>query len=760
MSFASERGRLVPPDLDDRTWQDLVDDMRALIPQYAPAWTDQTPSDIGITLIELFAWLVEGLIYRLNQVPEKNYIAFLNLLGITRDPPAPARTYLTFTTGAGPMLLPAGTQAQTPVRDGEPPVVFETDEDVIVLPVTLDRALTIGPYTTVTPSAVTYDEVSARLVGPPADKYPVTVPPGQTVQLCFGFSQATSAEIMLRLRMYAPVPAPAAPTPTTTTVSWAFSQRTVEPTAWQPAPAVVDATDSLRHDGTVRLTLPADWAAQRPTAGPGGQEAADWTTVTARQGGGVVTDPRFWVGLRIANTATVPLTVGFDRIAFNSALARTALTVRTPEILGESTGGVFQTFALRHRPLYRRPGSADPYGDLVVQVGQGTSSPGRGAAPPPTTWETWTRVDELPAGAGNVYRLDPVAGEISFGNFDARAERGEAGTGQDDEQAAQGHGSIPPAGSLIQALSYRYVSAGAAGNVLPGQVTAPGPLPSGALPTGITGVTNLGPGQDGTDEEPIEDTLRRAPQQLKIRDRAVTAEDYEYLAREATSDVAISRCLSPYPLQGDPWTYAGIVRAPGTVNLIIVPDQGPSVRTPAPPDEMTRAVREHLDQRRDMTAQLAIHGPRYLPIVVTVDITAWQQAIDAGVTERAVTADTLKNINAFLHPTRGGPAGKGWQVGQPVFSSDLFRAIMPPEDVGYISSLLIRPGIPLYHFPPLNPAGTDANYNNDKERPFPLLAPGTPPGAAGGASVRVADYELVCAAADSAHVISIRKTDA
>jgi len=91
MTLESRRGRIIPPDLDDRTWQDLVDEMRALIPKYAPQWTDHNPSDIGITLIELFAYLVEGLIFRLNQVPDKHYVEFLNLLGLTRDPAVPVR---------------------------------------------------------------------------------------------------------------------------------------------------------------------------------------------------------------------------------------------------------------------------------------------------------------------------------------------------------------------------------------------------------------------------------------------------------------------------------------------------------------------------------------------------------------------------------------------------------------------------------------------------------------------------------------------
>jgi len=74
------------PDLDDRTFADLVEEMRALIPRYAPAWTDHNASDPGITLIELFAWLVEGLIYRLNRIPQASEARFLELLGATVEP--------------------------------------------------------------------------------------------------------------------------------------------------------------------------------------------------------------------------------------------------------------------------------------------------------------------------------------------------------------------------------------------------------------------------------------------------------------------------------------------------------------------------------------------------------------------------------------------------------------------------------------------------------------------------------------------------
>ncbi|MFJ3902877.1 baseplate J/gp47 family protein [Streptomyces sp. NPDC090025] len=728
MTYPSERGRILPPNLDDRTWQDLVDEMRALIPRYAPGWTDHNPSDIGITLIELFAWLAEGVVYRLNRVPDKHYLAFVNLLGITRDPATPARTFLTFTSGTGPVALPAGTQAQTAAREGEQPVVFETDEALTVLPVNLRDAVLVGPYPSGTASAA-YDVVTETVVGPPTGRRDLTVPPGQTLQLCLGFDRATSAELLLRLRLHQPLPEVS---PAPATLTWVYGQGALAPTGWPAVPGAVDGTESLRHDGTVRLTPPADWAAQRPT-NPPGQTGAAWTGVTPRVPGRAATEPRWWLGLRIANTSTAPLTAGLDRLLFNAAQAHSAPTVRSPELLGISTGEPLQTFALRERPLYGGPAAgADPLGGLVVQVGAGD----------PPDWRTWTSVRELPDGPGEVYRADPVTGEVRFGDH--------------DERTGRGHGTVPPQGSPVRALRYRHVGAAAGGNVAPDQVTVLGTLPDGSTPVGITRVTNPGPGVDGVDEEAVEETLRRAPEQLKIRDRAVTVDDYEFLALE-TPGIRISRCLGPR-LQtadsvltppawrtGDPWSFAGIVRAPGSVHVIVVPDQGPGTPRPEPTPDTLRAVRARLDPRRDLTARLEVHGPRYLPIAVKADLVVWKQAVDAGVDAAQVRKDLLARIGAYLHPVHGGPQGTGWRVGQHVLTSELFHAVRPAEEIGYLASLAVRPGIPYYHLPPLNPGGTPDNYDQDRERPARL--------SPFGASVQLADYELVCAADESAHEI-------
>lgn len=68
------------PDLDDRSYEDLVDELVALIPRYAPKWTDHNASDPGIMLVEMFSWLTEALIYRLNRVPVASTDTFFRLL--------------------------------------------------------------------------------------------------------------------------------------------------------------------------------------------------------------------------------------------------------------------------------------------------------------------------------------------------------------------------------------------------------------------------------------------------------------------------------------------------------------------------------------------------------------------------------------------------------------------------------------------------------------------------------------------------------
>ena len=122
------------PNLDDRTHRDLVEEALRLIPQYCPEWTNFNPSDPGITLVELFAWMTEMAIYRLNKVTDKNFIAFLNLMGVRLQPPQPARALLQFklVPGAPPTWVRAASPVSTVSAGREEPVVFETTDDLLV----------------------------------------------------------------------------------------------------------------------------------------------------------------------------------------------------------------------------------------------------------------------------------------------------------------------------------------------------------------------------------------------------------------------------------------------------------------------------------------------------------------------------------------------------------------------------------------------------------------------------------------------------
>src|SRR5256885_10463742 len=127
---------LQAPNLDDRDYARIVSEAKTLIPRYAPEWTNFNESDPGITLVELFAWMTEMLIYRVNQVPERNYIEFLKLLGIELRPAQPARAELTFKLAKDDLdvvPVPKGTQVAVADSGGGEPLSFETTEGLIAL---------------------------------------------------------------------------------------------------------------------------------------------------------------------------------------------------------------------------------------------------------------------------------------------------------------------------------------------------------------------------------------------------------------------------------------------------------------------------------------------------------------------------------------------------------------------------------------------------------------------------------------------------
>ena len=119
--------------LDDRTFEQLVAEAKRRIPGYTPEWTDLNDSDPGITLVQLFAWLSEMIIWRLNRVPEKNFVKFLELIGIEQEPPSAAKAELTFKLTQKNLpeavIISQGTRVALAEQVDGKPVIFETDDN-------------------------------------------------------------------------------------------------------------------------------------------------------------------------------------------------------------------------------------------------------------------------------------------------------------------------------------------------------------------------------------------------------------------------------------------------------------------------------------------------------------------------------------------------------------------------------------------------------------------------------------------------------
>ena len=658
------RGKIDPPNLDDRTWQDIVDQAKALIPKYAPEWTDHNTSDLGITLIELFAWIVESMLYRLNRVPEKNLIAFFNLLGITRDPATPASTYLTYQSNA-PVPVPKGSQAATLQTETDTAIVFETDEKLTVLPLNLVQALAISDNQA---TNITTDLVAAPLVG-----ITFTIAERDTLLLVLGFDAASTEKINLLLSFSQPVEKvkqEGEEEQLAITCTWHYSVGDITPDSWTEIPSedISDNTEGLQINSTVALTVPGDWKEQKPE---------DWSSINLTS----ESVSLFWIGIRLENKTDKEQKLGIEHILFNSVRATNALTIKE-ELLGISNGEPFQSLELQNRPLFKQPGTNNPYSHLTIQVREPLTEGGF------TEWSTWTQQDEFPPGEGNYFRLDPVTSTIHFGNYHPTL-------------STDGHGTIPSNQSEIQALTYRYVVGGIKGNVAHSSINI-----IRTPVDGVTGVTNPAAATGGSDEEPIAETQRRAPELLRNRYRAVTVEDYEYLAREASTDIQKVCCLPPRLFTEDdvrppgvdidsPWTYAGLTRSTSNVYVIIIPAAPETNPRPQPSSDLIQEVSNFLEVRRTVGTQLHITYPRYIPISVRVDIKVWLSAIQDNLTTiEQLKTEVEQKINLFLHPLWGGLEGKGWEIGQDIAIADLFKVIQPPTEIGFISSLQIAAVLP------------------------------------------------------------------
>ncbi|MEQ1502468.1 MAG: baseplate J/gp47 family protein [Myxococcota bacterium] len=159
-----------PPNLDDRRYADIVREARALIPQYCPEWTNLSDADPGMTMVQLFAWMTEMTIYRLNRVPDKTYVHFLNFIGEERRDARPAAVPLTFSPSnpdAHPVTeLPPYTRASTRQASGAEALHYLTTDALTVHDAVIERIVAshAGESPTVREIAFARDEAFPQVV--------------------------------------------------------------------------------------------------------------------------------------------------------------------------------------------------------------------------------------------------------------------------------------------------------------------------------------------------------------------------------------------------------------------------------------------------------------------------------------------------------------------------------------------------------------------------------------------------------------------
>ncbi|MEH1771551.1 putative baseplate assembly protein [Nostoc sp.] len=137
----------IPPKIDTENFETILQKIRKLVPFYTPEWIVSDNKDSGSALLKIFAHLYTGTLQQLNLVPEKNFIAFLDMLGVKLLPAAQARAPVTFTLSNGAIatvLIPAKTQVAAQATEGGDSIVFETERNILTTPAKLVDAYSVN----------------------------------------------------------------------------------------------------------------------------------------------------------------------------------------------------------------------------------------------------------------------------------------------------------------------------------------------------------------------------------------------------------------------------------------------------------------------------------------------------------------------------------------------------------------------------------------------------------------------------------------
>lgn len=473
---------LPAPNLDDRRFQQFVDEAKRMVQKRCPEWTDHNVHDPGVTLIETFAFMVDQLIYRLNRVPDKLYLKFLELLGVRLFPPTAARAGVTFWLSAprdDVLHVPSATEVNTPrASAAESVVTFATIRDLDIVPTSLFRLKS---------------SIRDNVFRDHED------------QVGFGFfcfdSPPKPGDALL-VGLTNPVPSCIVALRFDCEVQGVGVDPTYPPLVWEALCGELWLPCDVDHDETGGFNRPGEVVLHVPnthSAGVVSGEHAGW--LRCRLVAPAPNQPFYSSSPRII--ALQASTIGGTVEAANGG---TVLN----EVVGTSEGVPGQQFRLAHSPVVT---GEEPF---VVECGSDDG------------WVSWQTVDGF-GDSGPDDRhivLDATNGEMMFGP----AVRLENGT-------VQYHGAVPGKGVLVRVPAYR-TGGGSDGNVARGSLS----VLKSSLPY-ISRVENREPASGGVDGETVEEAKVRGPITVRTKGRAVTKEDYEQLARQAAPEVVRVRCL-------------------------------------------------------------------------------------------------------------------------------------------------------------------------------------------------------------------------
>jgi len=468
---------LPTPNLDDRRFQDYVDEAKRMVQQRCPEWSDHNVSDPGVTLIETFAYMVDQLGYRLNLLPDRNYVKFLELIGVQLFPPSAAEAPLTFWLGApqgSPVLVPKGAKVATQRMDRQEPVVFETVDDLTIASCSLARVVRVG-------SEGESDDRSERVGLEDFPAFSAIPIPGET--LLFGLTDACPSNIV-DLRFQCHIEGVGVD-PENPPLIW----EAYDGGKWLACEIERDETGGLNKRGDIVLHVP---------------KAHEVALIDGVRAG--------WLRCRVLEPfegqpfySSSPSIEQLQAFIIGGTTTGVHATGVEDEILGLSEGIAAQRFTLLRTPIVP---SETPH---VVEVAADDG------------WEEWSQVDTFAASGEDDrhFMLDYVTGELLFGPLVRLADG-----------STQQYGAVPPKGATIRIRQYRS-GGGRQGNVSRGALS----VMKSSVPF-VGRVENRQPASGGVDGEEMENAKQRGPVYLRTLGRAVTLEDYEMLAQAAAPGIA------------------------------------------------------------------------------------------------------------------------------------------------------------------------------------------------------------------------------